>query len=113
MDRTFLLINMDEVELLKKLNFNTFLHEYIVLKNSIKHNSCQCCYAFSLRKLKRKKHSCRPNEEIRMQNRDLIINSVLSNRSVILLEKDLLILQEMVENRWETLNKIDIASKNE
>ena len=48
-----------------------------------------------------------------MQNRDLIINSVLSNRSVILLEKDLLILQEMVENRWETLNKIDIASKNE
>jgi len=113
MDRTFLLINMDEVELLKKLNFNTFLHEYIVLKNSIQHNSCQCCNPFSLRKLKRKKHSCKPNEEIRIQNRDFIINSLLSKRSLILLEKDLLILQEMVEHRWETLNKIDIASKNE
>ena len=79
----------------------------------VKHNSCQCCYALILRKLKRKKHSCKPNEEIRIQNRDFIINSLLSKRSLILLEKDLLILQEMVENRWETLNKIDIASKNE
>ncbi len=42
-----------------------------------------------------------------------VINSVLSNRSVISLEKDLQILQEMIENRWETLNKIDKASKNE
>ena len=104
MNRNFLLINLDELELAKKLNFNSFLREYIALRNYFEHLSCQCS---SPRKLKRKKHNCKPNEETRIRNRDLFINSILSNRCVNLQEKDLKILQDMVENRWELLKKIE------
>ena len=97
---------MDDVELSKKLNFITFLHEYIALRNFFEHSSCQCS---SPRKLKRKRHNCKPNEETRVRNRDMFINSILSKLSVHLLDKELKILKDMVENRWEILKKIEFC----
>ncbi len=60
-------------------------------------------------KLKRKQHNCKPNEETRIRNRDMFFNSKLSKLSVHLLDKELKILKDMVENRWEILEKIEFC----
>ena len=106
MNANFLLINLDDVELSKKLNFITFLHEYIALRNFFEYSSCHC---ISSRKLKRKRHNCKPNEETRIRNRDMFINSILCKLSVHLLDKELKILKDMVESRWEILKKIEFC----
>ena len=108
MEKKYLLINLDEVELTKKVDFNVFIREYIICRNS---NLCKACSKAhnkpTAKKCKRSKHTCTTTGEKCSENRDYTINMILNNNKINLSEKELNVLKEMVESRWECLKKID------
>ena len=96
MEKKNLVINLDQVELLKKVDFNLFIREYIVCRNN---NACE----FDCNNVTVGNYT----EEKRFEKRDYSINKILNNNKINLSEKELQVLTEMIEHRWEDLKKID------
>jgi hypothetical protein len=90
MSKKYLLINLDEIELAKILDFNIFIQEYVYLRRKT---------------FKRKELDASENN--RCHSRDYIINMILENNKINLTEKQLASLTELIETKWEVLKKIE------